>query len=105
MEYVKNQSGKYLEVSCHPKKSSPHVYWGSMLKVEVDDSFFSLGPATALPLIHVLMKLATSHKLSYHLTRRRRPLHVLYSEYAKVNPTGVESIDHLRPRCGSYGIG
>jgi hypothetical protein len=42
--------------------------------------------------------LAASHELSYHLTKRRRSIHMLYSGYAKVNPTGIESIDHLRPR-------
>ena len=41
--------GKYLDVSCDLKKSSPHMYSGSMLEVEVDDSFFSHGPAIALP--------------------------------------------------------
>src|ERR1700723_1334043 len=43
---------------------------------------------------HVL-ELAASHELSYHRTKRRCPIHMLCSRYAKVNPTGIESIDHL----------
>ena len=44
------------------------------------------------------VELAASHKLSYHLTKRRRSIHMLDSGYTKVNPTGIESVDHLRPR-------
>jgi hypothetical protein len=43
-------------------------------------------------------ELAASHELGYHLTKRRRSIYMLCSGYAKVNPTGIESIDHLRPR-------
>jgi hypothetical protein len=43
--------------------------------------------------------LAASHELSYYLTKRRHSIHMLCSGYAKVNPTGIESIDHFRPRC------
>ena len=39
-----------------------------------------------------------AHKLSDQLTKRRRSIHVLCSGYAKVDPTGIESIDHLRAR-------
>jgi hypothetical protein len=41
------------------------------------------------------MELAASHELSYHLTKRCPSIHMLCSGYAKVNPTGIESIDHL----------
>ena len=50
------------------------------------------------PLTHVLKTLAASRELSYRRTKRRRSIHMLCSRYAKVNPTGVESIDHLRSR-------
>src|ERR1700756_4858405 len=44
------------------------------------------------------VELAASHELSYHLTKRRRSIYMLCPGYAKVNPTGIECIDHLRPR-------
>jgi hypothetical protein len=44
------------------------------------------------------VELAASHELSYHRTKRRRSIHMLGSGYTEVNPTGIESIDHLRPR-------
>ena len=50
------------------------------------------------PLTNVLIALAAGHELSYHLTKGRRSIHMLCSGYAKVNPTGVESIYHLRSR-------
>ena len=50
------------------------------------------------PLTHVLIELAAGHELSYHLTERHCSIHMLCAGYTKVNPTGIESIHHLRPR-------
>jgi F0F1-type ATP synthase alpha subunit len=61
--------------------------------VDADRQFCATGEAVKLQ-----MESAASHELSYHPTKRRSSIYMLCSGNAKVNPTGIESIDHLRPR-------